>query len=104
MTNEQEQCMYCHENADDGYLYEDDIYAITKHLYGKPQQVKWVGKNISNYEADYDYYDEPVCTSEEKYFLVVDGKWTTYIPINCCPICRRNFNENKNRKEDKKND
>ena len=116
MTNEQEQCMYCHENTDDGYLYADDIYAITKHLYGKPQQVKWVGKNLSNYEADYDYYDEPVCkthcyqdckivcTSEEKYFLVVDGKWTTYIPINCCPICRRDFNENENRKEDKKND
>ena len=116
MTSKQEQCMYCHENTDDGYLYEDDISTITKHLYGKPQQVKWVGKNLSNYEADYDYYDEPVCkthcyqdckivcTSEEKYFLVVDGRWTTYIPINCCPICRRNFNENENRKEDKEND
>ena len=110
------KCPYCHSYKDDGYLYEDDISTITKHLYGKPQQVKWVGKNLSNYEADYDYYDEPVCkthcyqdckivcTSEEKYFLVVDGKWTTYIPINCCPICRRNFNENENRKEDKKND
>ena len=109
MTNEQEQCMYCHENVDDGYLYADDIYAITKHLYGKPQQVKWVGKNLSNYEADYDFYDNPlcsvdcyqdgkiVCTNKGKYFLAVDGEWITYFPINCCPICRRDFNEGKNK-------
>ncbi|MDB6232916.1 hypothetical protein [Lactobacillus amylovorus] len=106
MTNEQEQCRYCHQYRDDGYLYADDISAITKHLYGKAQQVKWVGKNLSNYEAEYD--DEPVCktdcyqvceiicTNEEKYFLAVDGEWTTYFPINCCPICGRNFNDTKN--------
>ena len=34
-----------------------------------------------------------VCTGEEKYFLAVDGEWTTYFPINCCPICGRNFDE-----------
>ena len=105
MTNEQEKCPYCHSYKDDGYLY-DDISAITKHLYGKKQQVKWTGKNLNNYEAEYD--DEPVCktdcyqecemicTNEEKYFLAVDGEWTTYFPINCCPICGRNFNDTKN--------
>ena len=106
MTNEQEQCPYCHSYKDDGYLYDDDISAITKHLYGKKQQVKWTGKNLNNYEAEYD--DEPVCktdcyqecemicTNEEKYFLAVDGEWTTYFPINCCPICGRIFNDTKN--------
>ena len=108
MTNEQEQCPYCHQYKDDGYLYEDDISTITKNLYGKAQQVKWTGKNLNSYEADYDYYDNPlckvdcyqecevICTNEEKYFLAVDGEWTTYFPINCCPICGRNFNDTKN--------
>ena len=83
------KCPYCHPYKDDGCLYEDDISTITKNLY----------------EAEYDYYDNPlckvdcyqdckiVCTGEEKYFLAVDGEWTTYFPINCCPICRRDFNE-----------
>ncbi len=105
MTNEQEQCPYCHQYKDDGYLYEDDISAITKNLYGKVQQVKWVGKDLNNYEADYDdsvckgdcYQDcKIICTNEEKYFLAVDGEWTTYFPINCCPICGRDFNDTKN--------
>lgn len=60
------KCPYCHQykddDKDDGYLYEDDISAITKNLYGKAQQVKW----------------------------------TTYFPINCCPICGRDFNDTKN--------
>ena len=99
------KCPYCHPYKDDGCLYEDDISTITKNLYGKAQQVKWTGKNLNSYEADYDYYDNPlckvdcyqdcktVCTGEGKYFLAVDGEWTTYFPINCCPICRRDFNE-----------
>lgn len=95
------KCLYCRPYKDDGYLYEDDISLITKNIYGKAQQVKWVGKNLSNYEADYDYYDDPicnvdcyqdckiVCTDGEKYFLAVDGEWTTYFPINYCPMCGR---------------
>lgn len=106
MTNEQEQCPYCHQYKDDGYLYEEDISAITKHLYHKKQQVKWTGKNLNNYEAEYDedpvcktdcYQDcEMICTDEEKYFLAVDGEWTTYFPISYCPICGRDFNDTKN--------
>lgn len=99
------KCPYCRPYKDDGYLYEEDISVITKHLYHKKMQVKWVGKNIDNYEVDCDdsvrkgdcYQDcKIVCTSEEKYFLAVDGEWTTYFPINCCPICGRNFNDTKN--------
>lgn len=105
------KCPYCHSYKDDGYLYADDISAITKHLYGKAQQVKWTGKNLSNYEAEYDDYNdsfcrvgryddgEIVCTNAEKYFLAIGGEiplGTTYFPINCCPICRRDFNGTKN--------
>ena len=105
------KCPYCHPYKDDGYLYEDDISMITKNIYGKAQQVKWTGKNLNNYEAGYDYYDESVCrvgryddgkivcTNEEKYFLAVNTEMPlemTYFPINCCPICRRDFNETKN--------
>lgn len=32
------KCPYCHPYKDDGYLYEEDISAITKHLYHKKQQ------------------------------------------------------------------
>ena len=102
------KCPYCHSYKDDGYLYEDDISTITKNLYGKAQQVKWTGKNLNSYEADYDFYDNPlcnvdcyqdgkiVCTNKGKYFLAVDGEWITYFPINCCPICRCDFNEETN--------
>ena len=99
------KCLYCHQYEDDGYLYEHDISVITKNIYGKAQQVKWTGKDLNNYEVDCDasvriadcYQDcRIVCTSEEKYFLAVDGEWTTYFPINCCPICRRDFNDTKN--------
>ena len=93
------KCPYCRPYKEDSYLYEDDISAITKHLYGKVQQVKWTGKNLSNYEVEYDdesvcktdcYQEcEIICTNEEKYFLAVDGEWTTYFPINCCPMCGR---------------
>ena len=48
------KCPYCYPYKDDGYLYEDDISTITKNLYGKAQQVKWTGKNLNSYEADYD--------------------------------------------------
>ncbi|MBA2915545.1 hypothetical protein HCN73_05020 [Lactobacillus crispatus] len=108
------KCPYCHQykddDKDDGYLYEDDISAITKKLYGKAQQVKWTGKNLSNYEAEYDDYNdsvcrvgryddgEIVCTNEEKYFLAIGGEMplgTTYFPINCCPMCGRNLMEEK---------
>lgn len=108
-TMNENKCPYCHENADDGYLYEDDISVITKHLYGKAQQVKWTGKDLNNYEVwtgkDLDdsvcttdcYQDcKIVCTNKGKYFLAVDGEWTTYFPINCCPICGRGFNDTKN--------
>ena len=92
------KCPYCRPYKDDGYLYADDISAITKNIYGKAQQVKWTGKDLNNYEVDSDdsvckadYYQDCkiVCTSEEKYFLAVDGEWTTYFPINYCPMCRR---------------
>ena len=100
------KCPYCHQYKDDGYLYEDDISAITKNLYGKAQQVKWTGKNLNNYEAHYadgsvykaDCYQDCkiVCTNKGKYFLAVDGEWTTYFPINCCPMCGRNLMEENN--------
>ena len=106
MTNEQEQCPYCHPYKDDGYLYEDEIPAITENLYGKAQQVKWTGKDINNYEYNDDddsvrkvdcyHSSQIVCTNEEKYFLAINGGWPTYFPINCCPICRRDFNDTKN--------
>lgn len=93
------KCLYCHQYKDDGYLYADDISAITKNIYGKAQQVKWTGKDLNNYEADYDdgsvckadcYQDcKIVCTNKGKYFLAVDGEWTTYFPISYCPICGR---------------
>ena len=92
------KCPYCHSYKYDAYLYAEDIFAITKHLYGKAQQVKWTGKDLNNYEVDSDdsvckadcYQDcKIVCTSEEKYFLAVDGEWTTYFPINYCPMCGR---------------
>lgn len=91
------KCPYCRPYKDDGYLYADAISAITKNLYGKAQQVKWTGKKLNNYEVDDDsvckadcYQDcEMICTNEEKYFLAVDGEWTTYFPINCCPMCGR---------------
>ena len=102
------KCPYCHQykddDKDDGYLYEDDISAIIKHLYGKVQQVKWTGKNLSNYESEYDDYNDSVCkvgryddgkivcTNEEKYFLAVNTEMPlgmTYFPINCCPMCGR---------------
>ena len=104
------KCPYCHQYKDDGYLYEDDMSAITKHLYGKKQQVKWTGKSLSDYETEYDDYDDSVCrvaryddgkivcTNGEKYFLAVYGKMplgTTYFPINCCPMCGRNLMEEK---------
>ena len=101
-----DKCPYCHQYKDDGYLYEDDISVITKHLYGKAQQVKWTGKDLNNYEVDCDdsvcttdcYQDcKIVCTNKGKYFLAVDGEWTTYFPINCCPICGRDFSEGKNK-------
>lgn len=100
------KCPYCHPYKDEGYLYADDISAITKHLYGKAQQIKWTGKNLNSYEADYDdgsvckadcYQDcEMVCTNKGKYFLAVDGEWTTYFPINYCPMCGRNLMEENN--------
>jgi hypothetical protein len=112
-TMNENKCPYCHENTDDGYLYEDDISVITKHLYGKAQQVKWTGKDLNNYEAWIDNYEvdcddsvcttdcyqdcKIVCTNKGKYFLAVDGEWTTYFPINCCPICGRDFSEGKNK-------
>lgn len=34
------ECPYCHPYKDNGYLYENEILAITKNLYGKAQQVK----------------------------------------------------------------
>ena len=102
------KCPYCHPYKDDGYLYEDEIPAIAKNLYGKSQQVKWTGKDINNYETIYNDYDDSickvnrydsgqiVCTNEGKCFLAIDGEWFTYFPINCCPICRRDFNDTKN--------
>lgn len=98
------KCPYCRPYKDDGYLYADDISAITKNLYGKAQQVKWTGKDLNNYEVDSDdsvckadcYQDcKIVCTNEEKYFLAVDGEWTTYFLINFCPMCGRNLMEEK---------
>ena len=109
MMNEN-KCPYCHQYKDDGYLYEDDISTITKNLYGEAQQVKWTGKSLSDYETEYDDYDDSVCrvaryddgkrvcTNGEKYFLAVYGKMplgTTYFPINCCPMCGRNLMEEK---------
>lgn len=105
------KCPYCHETTNDGYLYADDISAITKHLYGKAQQVKWTSKSLSNYEAEYDDYDDSVCrvaryddgkivcTNGEKYFLAIGGEIpfvATYFPINYCPVCGRDFNDTKN--------
>ena len=100
------KCPYCHPYEDDGYLYEEDISVITKHLYHKKQQVKWTGKDINNYEYNDDddsvckvdryHGSQIVCTNEGKCFLAIDGEWLTYFPINCCPICRRDFNDTKN--------
>lgn len=87
------KCLYCHQYKDDGYLYEDGISTITKNMYGKAQQVKWTGKNL---KVDCYQDCEMICTNKGKYFLAVDGEWTTYFPINCCPICGRNFNDTKN--------
>ena len=100
------KCPYCRPYKDDGYLYADDISAITKNIYGKAQQVKWTGKALSNYEAEYDDYNDSackvgryddgkiVCTNEEKYFLAVNTEMPlemTYFPINYCPMCGRNL-------------
>lgn len=102
------ECPYCHPYKDNGHLYENEISAITKNLYGKAQQVKWTGKDINTYGTIYNDYDDSicqvdrydggqiVCTNEEKYFLAIDGEWFTYFPINCCPICKRDFNYTKN--------
>ena len=101
------KCPYCRPYKYDAYLYAEDIFVITKHLYGKAQQVEWTGKALSNYEAEYDDYNdsacqtdcsqdcEMICTDEEKYFLAVDGEWITYFPISYCPMCGRNLMEEK---------